>query len=129
MVISISHDYYFLSLLAYLSIYCHLGCEDVQKCKCKLEISTVEDDHITNLVLGQDSSLNINFRLSNVGDEPAIGTNFSFALPLDLDIIDDEDSHCKKHFKEGDNEGSGEIVCITLPKDIIFIIWVIILIL
>ena len=66
-------------------------------------------DDNRDLVLGEDKELNMNFRLSNIGKEPAIGTDFTFSLPVDLEIMDLEGTQCKKQHK--DHEGSGEMVC------------------
>ena len=63
---------------------------------------------MSDLVLGEDDKLNVKFRLSNDGKEPAIGTNFTFSLPVDLEIIEDENSHCMKQHMTF--EGSGEEV-------------------
>ena len=65
-------------------------------------------DDNRDLVLGEDNELNVNFRLSNIGKEPAIGTDFTFSLPVDLEIMDLEGTQCKKHYI--DHEGSGETV-------------------
>ena len=71
-----------------------------------MKISNIDDSR--DLVLGKDNELNVNFRLSNNGIEPAIGTNFTFSLPVDLEIMDLEGTHCtKQHI---DHEGSGENV-------------------
>ena len=72
-----------------------------------MKISNIDDNR--DLVLGEDNELNVNFRLSNIGKEPAIGTNFTFSLPVDLEIMDLEGTQCtQQHI---DNEGSGEDVC------------------
>ena len=70
-------------------------------------MSNMDDNR--DLVLGEDNELNVNFRLSNIGKEPAIGTDFTFSLPVDLEIMDLEGTQCKKHYI--DHEGSGETVC------------------
>ena len=62
-------------------------------------------DDNRDLVLGEDNELNVNFRLSNNGIEPAIGTNFTFSLPVDLEIMDLEGTQCTKQHL--DHEGSG----------------------
>ena len=90
-----------------------LGCKDVKKCKCNIELTTLGnsyDSDITNLVLGQDKSLNVKFKLANVGEEPAIGTNFTFAFPIDLELLDDEMFRCQKQFFDYDGSGGGEEV-------------------
>ena len=62
----------------------------------------MNDNSVTDLVLGEDKALNVKFQLSNEGVEPAIGTNFEFSLPIDLDLMDSEESHCnKQHIEEG----------------------------
>ena len=72
-----------------------------------MKISSIDDNR--DLVLGEDNELNVNFGLSNIGIEPAIGTNFTFSLPVDLEIMDLEGTHCTKQHL--DHEGSGGEVC------------------
>ena len=68
----------------------------------------MNNNPVTDLVLGEDKALNVQFRLSNEGVEPAIGTNLEFSLPIDLDLMDSEESHCnKQHIEEG---SGGEVI-------------------
>ena len=60
----------------------------------------------SKLILGQSQTLNVRFNVSNVGKEPAIGTKFTFAFPVNLPLIEGDKFHCNRVLV--DNEGSGE---------------------
>ena len=75
-----------------------LGCHVTNECKCDLKLSGLESESETNLVLGKDDILNIKFKLSNDGEDPAFGTQIHFPLPLDLPIIGSDKVQCSSRF-------------------------------
>ena len=90
-----------MSFLYYLLLY--LGCKNPEQCECELQIKSLQS--ITELILGQSQTVNVKFSVSNVGKEPAIGTKFTFAFPVNLPLIEGDKFHCNGVIV--DNEGSG----------------------
>ena len=98
-----------MSSLYYLLPF--LGCKNPEQCECELQIKSLEP--ITKLILGQSQTVNVKFSVSNVGKEPAIGTKFTFAFPVNLPLIEGDKFHCNGVII--DHEGSGEsVVCLRL---------------
>ena len=84
-----------------------LGCKDPNKCECKLKLTNLGYSHVTDLVLGQNENLHVRFKVTNSGKEPAIGTYFKFAFPVDLPLNGDDQFHCKKEFTDYEACGQG----------------------
>ena len=91
-----------MAALHYFSPF--LGCKNPKKCECELQIESTPPT--SKLILGQNQTLNVRFDVSNVGKEPAIGTKFTFAFPVNLPLIEGDKFHCNRVLV--DNEGSGE---------------------
>ena len=83
----------------------------MENCKCNIELTTLGNSHhgdVTDLVLGQNKTINVKLKIANIGEEPAIGTNFTFSFPIDLELLDDEKFRCQKQFFDYDGSGGTE---------------------
>ena len=89
-----------------------LGCKNPKKCECELQIESLQ--HITKLTLGQSQTVNVKFNVSNVGKEPAIGTKFRFAFPVNLPLIEGDKFHCNGVIIDNEGSGGEPVVCLKL---------------
>ena len=64
------------------------------------------------MILGQSQTVNVKFSVSNVGKEPAIGTKFTFAFPVNLPLIEGDKFHCNGVIVDHEGSGGEPTVCL-----------------